>query len=759
MQSTTTLELNLQYPNHATVMHAVQNDRLSRKISAVLADGATAWTPPTGSLAIVRFIKPDGTMGFYDTDENDDPAVTWTGNVATITLAEQVLTVAGDVWCQVNFYNAGEERLSTFKWLIKVQENVITDETIESTDYFNILTHQIDEIIEAITDMPIPSTSDPLMDGIASPGSAAGFARGDHVHPTDTSRASTDVATTSANGLMSSTDKTKLNGIESGAQVNTITGIKGNAESNYRTGNVNITPENVGAVPTTRTVNGKALSADITLNMSDIPNDIEPLTMESNAINGKAYKDVFFGSYNVLSMLYLDSGTFAPLVVNAGTPVVINQRDPIALNHNALKCFGTSSVQLCFVEASRGVSLTNGHSYYVAMLISVSRYSQGNCGISFGSSALTALYKNEVTDGFVLISELADFSGTSGSFQTFIGTANSANADCLIACPVVLDITEMGLTNETKDALDEVFMKYVALSDAPDFIARRTAKAKTRLAGSIMNASTDEMRFLGMKQLYDIARKKLINPYYTAKSNEYYRVSKGIVCELPNYNTAMYENAAFKVLVKIDESTTSVPASTIKTLNAVTALYYNLDLNEQYTIESGDVIGGSGSAYAAGDVLTVQDLLHAMFLESSNTCANALGTMTGRKILHNQSATNTNARNAFVSEMSKRLQTIGGSAWNGNASGYNSQAVLKPTDLLKFVVDAASFTEILRIWNKKSYTVKVGGTNARNIDITTTVANATLEADYYILGGKTGSTDTANALVLIAEPLVPSIWE
>lgn len=147
MQSTTTLELNLQYPNHATTMYAVQNDRLARKVSAVLVDGATAWTPPTGSLAIVRFIKPDGTMGFYDTDENDDPAVTWTGNVATITLAEQVLTVAGDVWCQVNFYNAGEERLSTFKWVIKVQENVITDETIESTDYFNILTEQISYIV------------------------------------------------------------------------------------------------------------------------------------------------------------------------------------------------------------------------------------------------------------------------------------------------------------------------------------------------------------------------------------------------------------------------------------------------------------------------------------------------------------------------------------------------------------------------------------------------------------------------------------
>ena len=42
--------------------------------------------------------------------------------------------------------------------------------------------------------------------------------------------------------------KTKLDGIESGAQKNTVTGIKGNSESAYRTGNVNLTPANIGAL-------------------------------------------------------------------------------------------------------------------------------------------------------------------------------------------------------------------------------------------------------------------------------------------------------------------------------------------------------------------------------------------------------------------------------------------------------------------------------------------------------------------------------
>ena len=67
-----------------------------------------------------------------------------------------------------------------------------------------------------------------------------------------------------------SAEKTKLSGIETGAQVNTITGVKGNAESTYRTGNVNLTPANIGAVPTSRTVNGHALSSNVTVTASDV---------------------------------------------------------------------------------------------------------------------------------------------------------------------------------------------------------------------------------------------------------------------------------------------------------------------------------------------------------------------------------------------------------------------------------------------------------------------------------------------------------
>lgn len=53
------------------------------------------------------------------------------------------------------------------------------------------------QLIAAIPDVPSASTASPVMDGTASAGTSAAWARGDHVHPTDTSRAPTGHAASS----------------------------------------------------------------------------------------------------------------------------------------------------------------------------------------------------------------------------------------------------------------------------------------------------------------------------------------------------------------------------------------------------------------------------------------------------------------------------------------------------------------------------------------------------------------------------------
>lgn len=268
MQSITSLTLNLQLPNCAVTMYAVQNDRLTRKIQATLVDGDTAWTPPVGAVGMVRFVKPDGTQGFYEVDEDGNTAVTWSGNVATIRLAEQALTVAGDVYCQVNFYNASEERLSTFSWLMKVQKCVVTDDTIISTDYFNILSQEIAEILEIYADLPTPSTSNPLMDGTASAGSTSTYSRGDHRHPTDTSRAPTNHASTATTYGAASTSNYGHVRLSNTTPSMDGTAAVGDSTDVARANHVH--PSDTSRVPTTRKINNLDLSQDRTLTASDV---------------------------------------------------------------------------------------------------------------------------------------------------------------------------------------------------------------------------------------------------------------------------------------------------------------------------------------------------------------------------------------------------------------------------------------------------------------------------------------------------------
>jgi hypothetical protein len=150
VKSTTRITLDLQRPNIAVIAYGVQNDRDSRYIEAQIVDGGTAWPLPAGASALIRFRKPDNTGGAYDTlEDNVTPAVTWSGSVATLVMAEQVLTVPGDVCMELNFYSAGGERLTAFSWTLRVRPSVLTDAEIISTDYYNILTAQIASGIQA----------------------------------------------------------------------------------------------------------------------------------------------------------------------------------------------------------------------------------------------------------------------------------------------------------------------------------------------------------------------------------------------------------------------------------------------------------------------------------------------------------------------------------------------------------------------------------------------------------------------------------
>ena len=150
MKVTSQITVDLLHPNVATLVYAKQTDQQSRFISAALLEGSQPWTPPTGALAAVRYRKPDGTIGWYDTTEDKAIAVSMSGNVATIQLTAQALAVSGDVYIELEFYTQNAEKLSSFAWVLAVEASAVSDGEIESSDYFNVLADTLAEIVKAL---------------------------------------------------------------------------------------------------------------------------------------------------------------------------------------------------------------------------------------------------------------------------------------------------------------------------------------------------------------------------------------------------------------------------------------------------------------------------------------------------------------------------------------------------------------------------------------------------------------------------------
>ena len=150
MKVTSQITVDMLHPNVATLVYAKQTDQQSRFISATLLEGSQPWTPPTGALAAVRYRKPDGTVGWYDTTEDKANAVAISGNVATIQLTAQSLAVSGNVYIELEFYTQTAEKLSTFAWILAVEASAVSDDEIESSDYFNVLASTLAEIEGAL---------------------------------------------------------------------------------------------------------------------------------------------------------------------------------------------------------------------------------------------------------------------------------------------------------------------------------------------------------------------------------------------------------------------------------------------------------------------------------------------------------------------------------------------------------------------------------------------------------------------------------
>lgn len=149
MQVTKSINIDLIEKSVKPLIYAKQNDSQTRFIAASLFANGQPFSVPDGVIAMFRAGKPDGTACFYDSNETGTPAITIEGNLVTVELAEQVLTAPGNVQAEINFYTAGGEKLTSFSFAIQVEKSVLTDQEIVSSDYYNVLTEQVNAAQDA----------------------------------------------------------------------------------------------------------------------------------------------------------------------------------------------------------------------------------------------------------------------------------------------------------------------------------------------------------------------------------------------------------------------------------------------------------------------------------------------------------------------------------------------------------------------------------------------------------------------------------
>lgn len=142
MVAETILNVDLTVLGAIPVVYAKQEDKDARTIVFHLFSGGQAFEIPSGTAAVFRALKPDGTGVFYDAEIS--------GNTVCVALKQQVLAADGEVVGEINLFNA-DERLSTFNFLIIVSKAPIKDETIVSSDYFTALQGMISTIMQSAT--------------------------------------------------------------------------------------------------------------------------------------------------------------------------------------------------------------------------------------------------------------------------------------------------------------------------------------------------------------------------------------------------------------------------------------------------------------------------------------------------------------------------------------------------------------------------------------------------------------------------------
>lgn len=149
MEITHKIDLDFLKRSMSPQVDVVQNDQNSRTVKIGLYAGGTPWEIPSGVSAVIRYKKPDNTSGLYDTMPDGSKAWGTSGNILTVRLAKQVITVPGIVMVSAALVSDANV-LGTFAFRVNVDADPAAGDVI-SSDYYKYSTlSSINEAISAL---------------------------------------------------------------------------------------------------------------------------------------------------------------------------------------------------------------------------------------------------------------------------------------------------------------------------------------------------------------------------------------------------------------------------------------------------------------------------------------------------------------------------------------------------------------------------------------------------------------------------------
>ena len=239
----TTAKVKLDtWHKNCVVVSTSQGEVNARFLEITLVDGGEPLNLE-GTTVLIYAEKPDKNVIFNNCKiENAEKGIVSVG------LTSQMSVLSGKLDCEIHIINREKSTLKILGLQIRVMPCANSDSAVESTSEFTVLSDAIEQTLEIMDQYSEENIMGKIksMDGAGS-GLDADLLDGKH----------------------GSEYATKAQGTKADSA---IQGVQGNGTTITPNDNkvVNVTPSNIGAVPNTRKINNKALSADITLIPSDI---------------------------------------------------------------------------------------------------------------------------------------------------------------------------------------------------------------------------------------------------------------------------------------------------------------------------------------------------------------------------------------------------------------------------------------------------------------------------------------------------------